>query len=207
MLEKQYVDPLLALSGSPATPVHKAINFSAAKLEDYVDIVDIQAAGSDIGGHKYVILISLSKFPQSILPLRLRQIAMNRHEICPSLSLKYIGFSLGFSEDYYLFVLICLYKIFDYLHFMIKSIDHDHLVFKLRRQLSLIVSNQVDHHWIFHALGSQFLDELRHRRRENHRPAFWIPDMILDPAYVFLETHIKHAITLVKNKVIDIGYA
>ena len=76
-------------------------------------------------------------------------------------------------------------------------------IFKLAWKLGFVIANKINHHRIFHALLGYFLDKSWDCGRKYHASNFFIGTFLLDLLDIVLETHVKHTVAFIKDKVLN----
>ena len=89
--------------------------------------------------------------------------------------------------------------------FVFKRICYNGLALKQFWQLVFIIPYQVNHDWVSHAFSCYCLNERRYCGREDHRAHLIVGDEVLDGDDVFLETHVEHSVSFVKDEVLNVG--
>ena len=141
---------------------------------------------------------------QGALSLGLREVTVDGKEVGELEALETAGLLLGLGEDHDLLAGVAAHKALDVCCFAFKAVGQDGYGLELGWELVLVVTHQVDHDWVRHALGCHVLDELGNGGRENHGPAVLMRKAFLYLNNIVLEAHVKHAVAFVQHEVLHL---
>lgn len=182
----------------------EAVLILAGALDHHVDVVHVYSSGRHICTNQNTLRPLGFERTQSLLSLPLAQISVDRQEICIGQSFELPRLLLRLREYHDLLLLIFHHKLLDLLHLALKAVGQNGHALQLIRQLVLLVTHEVDHDRIRHALLGYLLDEVGHRSRKNHGSAVIVFDTLLYLRDIVLETHVEHTITFVKDEILNL---
>lgn len=116
--KEQYTHAILSLPGRSTRTMYETVYLSAAHLYYDINIVNVKASCSHIGGDQNAPGARFSKFIESIFSLTLRKVTMNELELSKVLLSKCIDVSFGVAEDEHLLVSILLNEFLDVGYFV-----------------------------------------------------------------------------------------
>jgi len=129
-LEEKDVESFLALSGGPARPVDEAVLLLAVEVDDYIDVVNVQASRGDVSADQDVASAFVSVFVECVFSLVLLQVSVDGQELCKLNFFEFPNFSLCLCENYDLLVLVGLDELLDVGHFVFERVGDDGLRLK-----------------------------------------------------------------------------
>ncbi len=197
--DEQQVETLLANTAGPASSVHEAVDVATPHLDDHVDIIDVQAAGSYVSCSEHVGL-AVSEPLQPLLASGLSNVAVERQDVVPVVG-QLNDVLLRLSEDDDLLAPVAVDVLEDLLLPLVWLRVGDGSVLDALRNLVGAFSDQVDQERLLHALGSQFFDELGDGGGENH--GLHVAEVALNHIEVVLEAHVEHFVAFIENLVFN----
>ena len=197
-------DTGLAGAGRAADAVHVAFRlFRQVEVHDMGDVVDMDAAGHDVGGDEHADRTGL-ELAQRLLAGTLALVAVDRAGVDAGLLQiggELVGAVLGAGEDHRLLEIG-----------LRQMLDEPELLGLLRHQIDALVDlldgddfrRHLDPDRIGQDLGGQLFHRTRHGGREQQRLA--VGRKLRDDAHDVLdEAHVEHPVGLVENDVVDFG--
>ena len=101
-LDEEDVEAILTLPGRPTSSVHEVITIEAVALDNYIDVVYVEATGCYVRANQNVVGARLSESVESELPLVLGEVAVNWQEVRVLFVAEIDGLFLCLSEYHYL---------------------------------------------------------------------------------------------------------
>jgi hypothetical protein len=176
---------------------------SHGELNNDVDVIDVQASGSNISCDQNVLTFRLSVPAHHILTLRLTQISVKGHKLGVCLLFELLSFHLGVREDQNFKSPILGDEISDHFVLLRFGIAQNADVLNSVRDLVRISADQINQQRRLHFFTCDLLNVLWHRSREDHRLS--VRHRSLKALNILAEAHIKHLISLVEYLVFAFG--